>query len=119
MKWTVAIATLCLLGLAPREAAAADTYAAIAFSKASGAEGHGNRFHSRSGAEERALQECGRGCSIVAWARNQCLAFAVGRGNGYGYSMSTNEDGVVRGALSECRKQTNGCEFKSIVCSAY
>src|SRR5262245_13416608 len=114
------IAALCLLVIAPatRVALAADTFAAIAFNKATGAEGRSFRYDTRAGAEERALQECGRGCAVVAWVKNQCLAFAVGRGNGYGYYMSTDEAGVVGGALTECRQRASGCPLKSMVCSA-
>ena len=91
MKWLVVIAALCLLAFASREAAAQDTYAAIAFNKQSGATGYSYRHASRARAEERALQECGRGCAIVAWVRNQCMSLATGRGNGYGYAMATND----------------------------
>ena len=63
---------------------AADTYAAIAFSKRDGTYGYGNKYGSRAEAEERALQECGPGCTIVMWVRNQCAGLAVGRGRGYG-----------------------------------
>jgi hypothetical protein len=82
MKWLVVIAALCLLAFAPRDAAAQDTYAAIALNQQTGATGYSYRHTSRAGAEERALQECGRGCVIVAWVRNQCLSLATGHGKG-------------------------------------
>jgi len=116
MKWMIA-AVLCLFVVAPREAAAADTYAAIAFNKQSGATGYSYRHTSRARAEERALQECGRGCEIVAWASNQCLSLATGRGNGYGYALSTNDANAMERAVQECGKRTNNCEVNTTICS--
>jgi hypothetical protein len=118
MKWVVAIALIGLTVLPVRPAAAQDTYAAIAFNKQNGATGYGYRHTSRAGAEERALQECGRGCEIVAWVRNQCLSLATGRGNGYGYAMSTNDANAMERAVEECEKQTNSCEVNTTICSA-
>jgi hypothetical protein len=117
MKWLFVIAALCLLTVAPREAAAQNNYAAIAFNKETGGSGRSYNYPSRARAEERALEECGRGCFVVAWIRNQCLALAVGRGNGYGYSMSVGARRAAEGALFECRKRTDNCRLNSETCS--
>ena len=114
---SIVVAALCLFAFAPREAAAADTYAAIAFNKQSAATGYSYRHISRARAEEGALQECGRGCVIVAWVRNQCLSLATGHGNGYGYATSTNDATAMQRAVGECAKQTRNCEVNTTICS--
>src|ERR1700681_405368 len=73
-----------LLAILPSTQAAADNFGAIAFSASSGAAGYSYDYASRDEAEERALQECGRGCEVVLWFKNACGALAVGTGNGYG-----------------------------------
>jgi hypothetical protein len=119
MKWVAAAVVVGVWAMLPsQEAAAQDTYAAIAFNKQSGATGYGYRHTSRARAEERALQECGRGCEIVAWVRNQCLSLATGHGNGYGYAMSTNDANAMERAVEECAKHTNRCEVNTTICSA-
>ena len=99
-------------------AAADDTYAAIAFSKETGASGWSHRFGTRAGAEEKALQECGPGCSVVLWVRNQCAGLSVGHGRGYGTYMGANERIVGDASLNECLKRTTDCVVKATVCSA-
>jgi hypothetical protein len=99
-------------------AAQQDTYAAIALNKETGATGYSYRFNSRAGAEEKALQECGRGCIVVAWVRNQCLSLATGRGYGYGYGLSANDAAAMDRAVEECRKQTDRCEVNTTICSS-
>jgi hypothetical protein len=100
-------------------AAAAETYAAIAFSQANGAFGYANRYDTQDGAEERALQECGPSCEIVIWARDACAALFAGSGNGYGVGWSTDEDDTVQIASDECDSRTSNCELKVMVCSSY
>jgi hypothetical protein len=121
MTMTKLAVALTLLGLAllPARQAAAQgaTYAAIAFNKQTGATGYGYRARSRAAAEEKALQECGRGCVIVAWVSNQCLSLATGRGNRYGYSMSTNDARAMEQAVEQCERQTNNCEVNTTICS--
>ena len=98
--------------------AAAETYAAIAFSQANGYSGYANRYDSRDGAEERALQECGESCEIVIWARDACAALFVGAGNGYGVAWSADEGEAVRSAADQCDARTTDCELRAGVCSA-
>jgi hypothetical protein len=123
MRWFVglamsALALFAIPALGVTEAVAADTYGAIAFSPSSGADGYSYNFSSRSGAEEKALQECGRGCKVVIWFRNACAALAVGRGNGYGSYYAVDEEDAVEGAINECRKNTSNCGIKRQVCSS-
>jgi hypothetical protein len=121
MTMTKLMVALTLIGLAllpGRQAAAQGTsYAAIAFNKQTGATGYGYRATSRAAAEEKALQECGRGCVIVAWVRDQCLSLATGRGNGYGYGFSTNDARAMEVAVEQCERQTSNCEVNTTICS--
>jgi serine/threonine-protein kinase len=99
--------------------AAAETYAAIAFSQVNGYYGYSNRYGTQDGAEERALQECGESCEIVIWARDACAALFVGDGNGYGVAWAASEQESVQNAAAECDARTANCELKTAVCSAY
>jgi hypothetical protein len=105
--------------LGPREAAAADRFVAIAYSQSIGTYGYYHKAASRAQAEEGALQECGRDCQVVIWARNACASLAVGQGKGYGTYWSSDEDAVVDGAVAECAKRTSHCESKVMTCSDY
>lgn len=98
--------------------AAAETFAAIAFSQENGYSGYGKHYDTRAGAEERALQECGESCKIVIWARDACAVLFVGAGNGYGVGWSADEGDAVRTAADECDARTTECEMKTAVCSA-
>jgi hypothetical protein len=97
--------------------AAEAAYAAIAFSKASGASGYSYSEPSRAAAEERALQECGPGCGVVIWTHDACAALAVGQGNGYGTYWSTSKTLAGNGALSQCAARTSGCRVTAYTCS--
>ena len=105
--------------LAAQEAAAADTYAAIAYSTANGYSGYGNRYPSRSEAEERALIECGESCEIVMWVRNECAVLVSGQNFGYGTNRSADEDAAVEGAIAQCELYTTDCTNIVMTCSAY
>lgn len=118
MKTFVAAAAIAI-ALAGGEAYAADTYAAIAFSKVNGLSGSWHRAGTWAQAEEGALQECGESCNVVVWVRNQCAVLAVGDGNGYGYSYSTDGDAAVNAALGYCDNETSNCEVRVMICSAY
>ena len=100
------------------EHAAAEMYAAIAFSEVNGYFGYANRYGTQDEAEERALQECGESCEIVIWARDACAALFAGDGNGYGVSWAATEKEAVQNAAVECDARTSACELKAAVCSA-
>ena len=97
--------------------AAADNYGAIAFSHGSGARGYSYDYPSQEEAEERALQECGRGCEVVVWFVNACGALAVGAGNGYGYAWAASRREAEASALSFCQGQTSGCGIAVWTCT--
>ena len=98
--------------------AAAETFAAIAFSQENGYSGYSKGYDTQDGAEERALQECGESCKIVVWARDACAVLFVGAGNGYGVGWSADEGDAVRNAAEQCDARTTDCEMKAAVCSA-
>ena len=111
-------AVLALAAGGVQQAFAADTYAAIAFSQANGHYGYGNKFRTRTEAEEKALQECGPGCKVVLWIRSQCGGMASGKGRGYGTFLGANERIVGDGSIAACEQRTSGCELRVAVCSA-
>jgi hypothetical protein len=119
MRLTAICVALSLMAGCASAALADDTYAAIAYSKDSGAYGYANKYGSRRAAEERALQECGPGCSVVMWVRNECAGLAVGRGRGYGTFRGMNERIVGDAAINQCERYTSSCELKATVCSAW
>ena len=116
MKIIVGAIALGIASLAGGNAAA-ETYAAIAFSQVNGYYGYGNGYDTHDGAEERALQECGESCEIVIWARDACAALFVGSGNGYGVAWAASEKESFQNAAVECDAQTTDCELKAAVCS--
>ena len=98
-----------------------ETFAAIAFSKDTGANGYAYQYDNRSGAEARALKECrafASDCSIATWFGNACGALAVGDGNGWGSSWADNVIKAERDALASCRSYGNkNCEIEVSICS--
>ena len=98
-----------------------ETFAAIAFSKDTGGNGYAYQYDNRSGAEARALKECGAfasDCIIATWFGNACGALAVGDGNGWGSSWADNVIKAERDALASCRSYGNkNCEIKVSICS--
>ena len=98
-----------------------ETFAAIAFSKDTGANGYAYQYDNRSGAEARALKECrafASDCSIATWFGNACGALAVGDGNGWGSSWADNVIKAERDALASCRSYGNkNCDIKVSICS--
>jgi hypothetical protein len=97
--------------------AAADYYAAIAFSQETGAHGYSNDFRTRGGAEERALRECGGACQVVLWFRNACGALAVGANNGYGTGWATSRRAAENIAMSGCNQNAASCGVARWVCT--
>ena len=98
-----------------------DTFAAIAFSTDTGANGYAYQYDTRTGAEARALKECrafASDCTIATWFSNACGALAVGDGNGWGSSWDDNIVKAERDALASCRSYgNNNCEIDVSICS--
>ena len=99
-------------------AALADYYGAIAFSQDSGSVGYSYDYGTQSGAEQRALRECGNdGCMVVVWFRNACGALAIGDGNGYGTGWAVRREDAEQIALSNCSQYTDNCDNNTWACT--
>ncbi|MBS1819335.1 MAG: DUF4189 domain-containing protein [Acidobacteria bacterium] len=80
-----------------------NTFGAIAYSPGSGACGWSNGFSSRSGAENRAIQECARGdCFSAVWFQSQCGALARASGNQWGWGLGGSQSVAESAALAMC-----------------
>ena len=96
-----AVAALSSAGQA--RAASDDTFAAIAYSPATGHVGYAYNAASQRGAERRALEECDRSdAEVVVVVRNGYVALAVGEDGAYGYAWGSSQ-GIAEGiALRKC-----------------
>ncbi len=119
LKMSIAMALVSFLSLASwsTKAAAADNYAAIAFSQDTGSVGYSIDYGTQAAAEERALEECGRDCEVVLWVRNACGALATGDDNGYGTGWATSRQEAERIALSSCNDNVANCSVNRWVCT--
>ena len=104
-----------LLALAPAPAYA-DYFGAIAYNSYSGAYGYSFDYGDRYGAEQRALSECGGGCSVAVWFRNACGALATGP-SGWGAASAGNRGAAESTALSYCARNSYGCYVKAWACT--
>ncbi len=119
MRLVAMVAKAIPLALLLTGAAMADTYGAIAFSPATGANSYSYDYASRSGAEQRALSECNkrsRGCRVAIWFKNSCGALAIGaRGWGAGYDAS--RAAAEQRAFSQCASRSGGCRVRVWACN--
>ena len=75
-------------------------------------------YRSQGAADERALEECGRGCRIISTFRRTCAAVATGERSGYGWATHENlrraEESAVENCHREggqrCRVASRGCD---------
>ena len=96
------------------------SYAAIAYSPATGQYGYAYNYRSRSAAENAALRNCrGSDARIVAWVNNGFCSLALGDSQScwgacrsYGSGASTREANGF--ALRECNSRTGGARI--VVC---
>ena len=99
-------------------AALADYFGAIAFSQDSGSVGYSYDYGGQSGAEQRALVECGnQACMVVVWFRNACGALAIGDGNGYGTGWAATRGEAENIAMSNCNQNSSSCGVTRWVCT--
>ncbi|MBA2433230.1 MAG: DUF4189 domain-containing protein [Chthoniobacterales bacterium] len=92
-----------LLGLAASTAEAQNRYAAIAYSKSTGAYGYGNGYPTKEAALARARQECGRSDAKAFRARNSWIALAVSKTGGFGWTQAPTAAAARAGAIRQCR----------------
>ncbi len=75
-------------------------------------------YPGRRSAEERALDECGRGCRVISTFRRICAAVSTGERGAYGWathqSLRRAEERALENCASEggrrCRIATRGCD---------
>jgi serine/threonine-protein kinase len=105
------------LALAPAlQAAPGNTYAAIAYSPASGRWGYGNGYSTKSQAIARALRECGSRQARTNWCRNAWIALAVSDRSpgGWGSSWGATPGIARNAAIAQCRARNP--DARVVVC---
>jgi hypothetical protein len=96
---------------------AAETYAAIAYNKATGLYGFSKGYDTREEAEERAAQECGPGCETILWGCDSCVALATAGNHAYGSGWDTDQESANQTAMNGCSGYADDCEIVVEVCS--
>ena len=83
----------------------ADTYGAIAYNKNTGRYGWSTNYKTQDEANDRALDECGRGCRVVMrfWGEYRG-ALARGDNSAWGATSGPTDEGTRRTAIETCRK---------------
>ncbi len=100
-----------------------DTYAAIAYSPATGNYGYGYNFGSRASAEAAALRNCkADDARVVTWVNNGFCALSLGDdktkwGVGFSYGDGATNTFAKRRALQECANRTTNSRLVICVCS--
>lgn len=100
-----------------------NTYAAIAFSPATGKRACAYNYGSRASAERAALKTCGADdARIVTWANNGYCALALSDDNLYWGTGSSYGDGASNvearnHALKQCRDRATSARIVLCVCS--
>ena len=105
------LAAIALLVALP--AAAQGKYGAIAFNKASHAYGYSFNQPTRIAAENRALTECGSGCTSMMWYANGCGALAISKER-YGAGSAPTRPEAQKLAHERCGK---GCRTLVTSCT--
>ena len=107
------LALLLTTNLAPNLAQAEGAVAA----SRDGRVGLSYNYPGRRGAEERALEECGRGCRVIQTYHRNCAAVATGERGGYGYAIRDRLERAEREAIENCRNEgARGCRIATRGC---
>ncbi len=99
------------------------SYAAIAYSPATGNLCYSHNMHSRAEAEKDALSRCSdQDAEIVCWVEKGFCALALGDnkgfwGVGWTYGNGASLAKAQRSALEECRKRTTGAHIEMYLSS--
>ena len=116
-RWVGFALSLGVLGTAP-SSAAQDNYGAIAVAP-DGSWGSAYDQASRAEAEQTALRSCGSlSCEVKLWFRNNCGAYARGRG-GEGWAYAETRAEAEQAALHECSLRGRACEVLCWACNAH
>lgn len=98
---------------APLAAAAANQYGAIAFNKQTLSYGYSYNQPTRVAAENRAMNECGGGCTPMMWYANGCGVLATSKER-YGAGSGPTRAEATRLAHERCGK---GCRTLVTSCT--
>ncbi|AXS39093.1 DUF4189 domain-containing protein [Breoghania sp. L-A4] len=108
---------LAALAVLVAAAAAAERHGSLAYRADTGAFGYSHDFNNPRDADRRALQECGRGCSIVVRFKNGCGAYASAPNGAYGWGVGPTRDAAEYTAFDECDSRAPGCEIRVWGCN--
>lgn len=110
-------AVLVVLGMAGGGRAADDRHGAIAAAP-DGRYGYSYDHESRAAAEAAALGKCGsHGCTVKVWFKNNCAAYARGRGGVEGWAWSDTRSQAESRAVDECSARGAGCQVVCWACN--
>ena len=114
----LAMLALCTaLPLVAAPVAAADLYAAIAFSPSTGKSGAAWNFDSEAAALGEAVQQCAVDDCASVTVFGQCGALAVGDGYGMGFAANLSTAVANDEALANCNGFTTNCEITLSLCN--
>ena len=117
MRVRMIVALLGLVALSSGEGRAyEDHHGAIAAAR-DGSYGYSYDHPTRRNAERAALRECGSlGCVVKLWFKNNCAAYARGRG-GEGWAYNDSLEDAKQRAIDECEARGSGCEVVCWACN--
>jgi hypothetical protein len=99
------------------------TYAAIAYSPATGKYGYSYNLHSRAAAEKAAMEKCPEAdARVVTWVNRGFVALALGNdkscwGVGWSYGNGASTAVAKDYALEDCKKRTSGAMIALVMAS--
>ncbi|MCB1462724.1 MAG: caspase family protein [Nitratireductor sp.] len=80
--------------------------------------GTGYNFGTLDEAQKRAVKECGRkGCKVVQWVKNGCLALAMGSTGGYGHDWAPKIAKAEASAVRFCEEYDKNCKVAFSICT--
>ena len=90
-------------------------WGAIAYNPNTGASSEAHGYPHLSDALNAALNACGRGCLLVTWEHNRCIAFATNGRGAWGDAFNYGDsNSAISSAISACGA---GCTWKEWACS--
>lgn len=110
----------CWLGLPMIACAAGKHYGALAYDPATGAQGFTYDYSSPAQASERALQNCGPACYVVAKFVNECAAVASAAADPHitGVGKGDTQSQAEQVALRTCNQLGSNCLVKTWACNS-
>ncbi len=108
---------ISILMLAPEIVFSADYHGAFAYNIRTGQAGYSLNYFDEVDAINRALNECGYGCKIIARFKNACASLARSR-SAYGWATAIRPSVARTNALQQCYKYGGtSCRVLKTVCT--